>query len=460
MNGWLNSAPGLEPGAEDYEPRIVVKFQDDNPLKLPYDESAAEVLKNSDSEIWRSVLDDKNGLQLTTLYEPQLAAQLQERSNEAQERAKARGRQYSAPNFFTYFALDPAPGSEADLETIAEMLRKTPFVEEAYVDRPGPDPQINATTEPRFAGQGYLAPAPRGIGVECAWQALGDGSGVSFIDVERGWTLNHVELAHFNLQGPIYGSIAPDSRSHGTSVLGIVCGALNGQGGVGIAPRLPTIGVASCFNKQRHNAIAKAIIQLGAGDVLLVEAQVGIQVNGAPIDAPVDAYAADNAEVRHAIELGIIVVETGGNGTNNGFPPALNLDAVNMQDTGAIIVSAATSAEPHTRLPFAPYGNRVDCYAWGENIDCCRSDGNGSTNLFRPDGPLAGFGGTSGAGAIIAGAMVVLQSIAKARGLDLDAWDWRRFLRDRAFGTEVFPTPPSNIGGVMPDLCRIIAALK
>ena len=82
--------------------------------------------------------------------------------------------------------------------------------------------------------------------------------------------------------------------------------------------------------------------------------------------------------------LGIIVVEAGGNGTNNGSTPPLNMDAYttlsgqailnrdaanpDFRDSGAIIVTAATSTTPHTRLAYAPHGRRIDCYAWGQNI--------------------------------------------------------------------------------------------
>ena len=62
----------------------------------------------------------------------------------------------------------------------------------AYVDRPAPDPLVNAGDDPRSASQGHLDPSPDGIDAEFAWGiAGGDGAGVKFIDLEQGWTLDH-----------------------------------------------------------------------------------------------------------------------------------------------------------------------------------------------------------------------------------------------------------------------------
>jgi hypothetical protein len=56
-------------------------------------------------------------------------------------------------------------------------------------------------------------------------------------------------------------------------------------------------------------------------------------------------------------------------------------DRSDFRDSGAIIVAAATSAAPHTRLVYSTFGQRIDCYAWGQNIRTCSSDAAGATNL-------------------------------------------------------------------------------
>lgn len=74
------------------------------------------------------------------------------------------------------------------------------------------------------------------------------------------------------------------------------------------------------------------------------------------------------------------MVEAGGNGTNNGGTPAVNLDTyqnsagkrilwrnvgnADFRDSGAIMVAAASSVAPHTRLAYSTHGARIDCYGW------------------------------------------------------------------------------------------------
>jgi hypothetical protein len=124
-----------------------------------------------------------------------------------------------------------------------------------------------------------------------------------------------------------------------------------------------------------------------------------------------------------------------------------------FRDSGAILVSAATSGieeEPqHARLSYAPFGKRVDCYAWGENI---------VTLTLDPANPTAGyttnFGGTSGASAIIAGVALVVQGWAEATtGLRLTPSALRSRLSNLALGTP--PVSPEPIGS-MPNLQLVL----
>lgn len=45
----------------------------------------------------------------------------------------------------------------------------------------------------------------------------------------------------------------------------------------------------------------------------------------------------------------------------------LNRNPLNpdFRDSGAIIVTAASSTAPHTRLVYGPHGHRIDCFACG-----------------------------------------------------------------------------------------------
>ena len=127
-----------------------------------------------------------------------------------------------------------------------ELLRWN-SIQEAYIDQSGPDPVVNAADDPRSTFQGYLDPAPDGIDAEYAWGITGgDGAGQRFIDLERGWTLNHEDIVAHGAS-LLHGTLLDGSRGHGSSVLGEVCGGYNTLGCVGIVPNIASVDVVS-FN--------------------------------------------------------------------------------------------------------------------------------------------------------------------------------------------------------------------
>ena len=55
---------------------------------------------------------------------------------------------------------------------------------------------VNPADDPRNVNQGYEDAAANGIDVRYAWGFVGgDGAGIGFVDMERGWNLNHEDLA-------------------------------------------------------------------------------------------------------------------------------------------------------------------------------------------------------------------------------------------------------------------------
>ena len=123
---------------------------------------------------------------------------------------------------------------------------------------------------------------------------------------------------------------------------------------------------------------------------------------------------ANYAAIRLATALGIVVVEAGCNGGYD-LDPYVDLagkrifdrTSSDFRDSGAIIVGAGSSAAPHSRMSFSNYGNRIDCYAWGQNIDTTSTNSTGTDNAAY----TAGFGGTSGASPIIVGAGLIVQGM-------------------------------------------------
>jgi subtilisin family serine protease len=70
-------------------------------------------------------------------------------------------------------------------------------------------------------------------------------------------------------------------------------------------------------------------------------------------------------------------------------------------------------------LSFSVYGSRVDLQGWGQNITTTGSNGNlqgGTAPANINIRYTRSFGGTSGAGPIVTGAVVAIQSYLKATG--------------------------------------------
>jgi hypothetical protein len=377
------------------------------------------------------------------------------------------GEEYEPFDFETAFYLDANWRDDffdgeagTFLDGVTAELRRLPTVQEAYVDRPAPDPVIaGGPTEMETVPQ-YLGPAPRGIDAFAAWQEGFDGSGQRMIDIERGWTFNHEGiLAHgiSNLTGPI----DPGAQGHGTSVLGILCAERDGSWPVGIAPRVSSVRTTSYGdNIDRPHALLAALLSLRAGETLLIEVQVYIVIDRQFVYCPVEVNDLDFALLRLGTALGIIVVEAGGNGRESDRV-GIDFDAYrspsgrlvlrrDVRDSKAILVTACDCTDAHERLTFAPYGGRLDCFAWGESILTLDSV-SGATQGTRQD-----FGGTSGAAAIIAGITLLVQQWAEASfGRRLVGASMRQLLSDPAMNTQ--STTPDKLVGVMPNLRAIMS---
>jgi hypothetical protein len=356
--------------------------------------------------------------------------------------------------FDRYLAAEAAdPQSAAEL---AGRLRRLAFVEAAYVEgRPCPPP-VNAADDPRSASQGYLDAAPAGIDARWAW-AHADGGGVRVVDLEQGWTLNHEDLAAASIS--LISGLNHAFPGHGTAVLGQLVGVDNTRGVVGIAPRATARVVSQWRSSTNYNtadAILSAVDAMGEGDVLLLEANVDF--NGYSL-LPVEIEPAVFDAIRHAVDAGIVVVEAAGNGGNDldtvldsDNRQVFNRSGADFRDSGAIIVGASASTAPHGRLGFSNHGSRIDCYAWGQNIVTTGDGLNGtSTTQYT-----TGFGGTSGASPMVAGAAVLLQSWRKRRlGRTYAPESMRDMLASPALNT-ASANPAADRIGVMPDLRRII----
>ena len=457
--------------SQGYSPRIVVKFFDDTPL--PYDDRAAVELDRLSSGGWRRLVERFPGISLRPMFTSISPDRIRQLVGEATYRDPC----YRPPNFETYFVVEIPP--EINGEDLLSAILALQSVQTAYVDPPHGDPAVDPSDDPRFPDQGHLDPAPYGIDAEWAWgYPGGDGAGQSLIDLEQGWTLDHEDLI---AQGAkcLFGTLLDASRPHGTEVLGVICEVDNKIGGIGIAPKIGSVNVVSSYGTTVSNAIFAALDSLPYGGILLLETQVDeLPVGGTTLtNLPVEVVDAEFAAIRLATALGITVIEAAGNGSNDldkfadaGGKLVLNRCDPAFRDSGAILVGAATSGFPHacmvlgdgTRL--GNYGSRIDCYAWGEDVN---------TSISTPTAPFStkcytsGFDGTSSASAIIAGAALVVQGIADAQlKFRFSALQMRDLLSNPATGTASSNPAPGTAScdpaydriGVMPNLRAIISS--
>jgi len=434
----------LPPLPAGYRRRVVVKFSPGR--KLPYTRDAQAMLQ-ADGR-WSALDRAHAGVALapyfSTLAEPHLDAL-------AARPVRAGG---AGTDFRAYYAIEcPA---DADPEQVAAAVRQWPDVEIAYVEGGPVAPPLDPSNDPRAANQHYLDAAPAGIDARWMW-SLADGTGVGFVDMERGWTLNHEDLAAAGIT--VISGLSTDFFGHGTAVLGEVVAVDNTRGGIGIAPKASARVVSQWRTASTYNtaeAILSAAAVMGAGDVLLLEAQTNY---GGYSLVPVETEQAVFDAIAAATTQGIVVVEAGGNGSvdldtvrdaNNKL--ILNRNSADFRDSGAIMVGAGSSAAPHSRLGFSNFGSRIDCFGWGENIDTSGDGWTGNaTNTYTTT-----FGGTSGASPIVSGAALLLQSWRVATGQARYAPDvLRALLSNPAINTHS-ANPPSDRIGVLPNLRSIV----
>lgn len=424
-----------------FVPRVVFKLADWVDVEY-VDDAQRQVFEQFGAGPFETVDNDVRFERLITVVGADDLARLV-------EQARQRDETYTGHRFDRWFTVDTPRGWNTD--DLVEAMLDWEIVERAHRDDAAIDPVVPGD-DPRSPNQGYLDAAPNGIDAEFAWTVNGgDGAGQRFVDLEQGWTLDHEDLVDHGAT-LLFGTLVNSSRPHGTSVLGEVCSVDNALGCVGVVPEIASVDVTGHSGSYANmdDALIAALVTMEFGDVLLLEVQDSDQ---APIETIDDVFEA----IRLATALGIVVVEAAGNGANDldtltsAGSQILNPASIDFRDSGAIIVGAASSVAPHTRMGFSSFGARVDCYAWGENVDTTSSTSAGSTTAYRST-----FDGTSAASPIITGAALAVQGILEAAGSSrLSPLQMRAVLGNPTTGT-ASDDPPVDQIGVMPNLRAII----
>jgi subtilisin family serine protease len=321
-------------------------------------------------------------------------------------------------------------------------------------------PELTNEQTPSFVlRQNHLLPAPRGVGAQAVWSLPGGrGENVKIIDIETGFNETHEDLL------PFWVGAVPQDSDHGTAVMGILGAPDNGFGVVGIAPMSQTgfFGfiegnqdrVDAAYIAGITKAIRESVAQLGAGDVLVIEQHMMGPDNSNW--TAVEYWPEIFAELKAATDKGIHCVAAAGNGYSNLDAPAYKgAFDLSKRDSGCIVVGAG-SQSAHERLGFSNYGSRVDAHGYGEGVT---TTGYGQLfNAGKNATYTASFNGTSSATPIVAGAVALVSSIAKAQGKTITPIEMRAALR--ASGTPQGSRTVSQRIGNMPDVPALLGVLK
>lgn len=358
------------------------------------------------------------------------------------------------------FTIDTVPALDASRAgAFAGYLRGWPIVRNAWTreqrlsgplstegDARGIRPWHEIDCCPRQ--QRHQAEAPLGLGIQAVWKNYGArGAKTRLIDIEAGWdeplhdglAVKHIEL--LPIAEPL--TMGP-AVAHGTGVLGLILARPSPPRISGIAPEarvlLVPLGTAvtatpsdklndltcaifAVLLRRRDDLNRKGLPFEARADVLLIEDQLPSMAGPVEVDPLV--FEA----IRYANVQDLVVIEPAGNG-GRSIDPILQ-----PGDSGAIIVGAlqeqgeplacgpteACWPLPNPDPPFtghkihddSNFGCRVTCYAPGTpTLTLGRVVGGGKKDLF------ATIGLTSAAGAIVAGAILLLQSSRLASDRD------------------------------------------
>ncbi|MEZ0447202.1 S8 family serine peptidase [Cellulomonas sp. ICMP 17802] len=421
-------------------------------VRLPYVEGAESALADLDpafAAAWDALAAAFPGITLQPLIDALPVDDLRAMVDGARERSGE-----EPPDPVAWFAVPIEDGAAAD--ALVAAIVELPFVSEASRRLPvvpAAVPLWGSTAQGERELQ--VLPPPRGVDAVWAWHVPGGTApGVRIADIETAWDLTHEELRSARVTpSSVFGVDTPE---HGTSVAGIVVGADDGVGTVGIAPGAELLLVTADRGAGAANtaaAVLAAAAAVGVDGIVLIELASPFGADNGPA-APVELDRAVQRAIRFVALFGVAVVEPAGNGhLDLDDSPAfahLNPASGTFVDSRAVVVGAGRPAGEHNELweraaDFSNFGARVDCFGPGLFV---RAPGT------APD-TYVDFSGTSAASAVVAGVAAAVQGMSTAdAGQVLDVIDLRRVLSDPALGTTIPDGRPAGIGP-MPDLRAI-----
>lgn len=351
----------------------------------------------------------------------------------------------------------------ANVGEALELLRASPVVVSASR---APEAVAPPSTPDFTASQLHLDPAP--VGTDTEWARENEprarGAGIRIVDLEYYWTADHEDLqlpASADLGDGAFVQYPNFDDEHGTAVFGIMVAKDNGFGVTGGVPDATMSGISPVQSDLGYNpsgALTLLATKVERGDVVLIEQQIpGPNGQLVPLEWQQSSFDA----IKNLSNLGVVVVETGGNGGQN-LDDAIFLDRFDrsVRDSDAILVGAG---DPASRSPlfFTSRGSRMDLQGHGANVFTT----GGSSGLLQGSGPgerniryTSNFGGTSAAGPVVVNAVVAIQSYLKASGAGvMTADEIADVLKET--GTPQ-GSPESGLIGPLPDIREALFAVE
>ena len=316
-----------------------------------------------------------------------------------------------------YYRIETAgPGQTVAL---VEALLALPSVETAYPEPRFVVPQedLAPPTPLLESGQGYLGPAPLGLGYEAVRTLVGvRAQDVTIYHLESSWHFEHEDASQMVLASLIGDPPAPflDSwKDHGSAVAGVLTADRNAYGMRGMSDGA-TLRLAS-MQTGTADTISTCTALAEPGDVFITSAAPIVQ---GQYYAPLDFHQAEFDVIELAALQGIVYCFGSGNSGED-------LEDVSIYgtrylpgapDSGGVIVGAGQSTSLDAS-GFSNHGSRVDCHAWGDGIWTL-----GYGTLFDPGDPRQlyadDFSGTSGSGPQIAGLAAALSNAVREQSGD------------------------------------------
>lgn len=180
---------------QETDKQIIVKFRAD--LKLPYEDGIEKQIQSqTNDKVLEDFFAEYPDVTFNRLFTSVSPEQIQNLEVKAPNNIST--------SLLNYYILQTQNGEQE--EELVDKLKTSSLIEDVYVKKqekitpPEVQPlsvSFNPNNNPRYKKQGYLDAAPYGINAPFAWGVQGgNGNGITFVDMEYGWLLNHEDLVH------------------------------------------------------------------------------------------------------------------------------------------------------------------------------------------------------------------------------------------------------------------------